>query len=208
MSEYWDSRFATTEYIYGTEPNIYFKQCIDALQPGSILLPGAGEGRDAVYAAKNGWKVFAIDLSVKGREKALALAERNNVEIDYQIADAAEYTSDIQFDAIGMIYFHLPPEVRVPFHKKAIEMLKPGGTLFIEVFTPDQLVNGSFGPKDASMLYTKSLLAEDFASLGIIENEELEVVLDEGPNHQGGSNIIRFKAVKLVWAAFQGKKIQ
>ncbi len=197
MSEFWDSRFAAAEYVYGTAPNIYFKQCIDGLQPGTILVPGAGEGRDAVYTATKGWQVAAIDLSIKGKEKAMALAANQNVQIDYQIADAAEYTTNMQFDAIGMIYFHLPPEVRIPFHQKAIAMLKPGGMLFIEVFTPDQLTNGSsFGPKDASMLYTSALLAEDFAGLDILENQELEVILDEGPNHQGRSNIIRLKAIK------------
>jgi hypothetical protein len=37
-------------------------------------LPADGEGRNAFYAASQGWIVTAIDSSIKGREKALQLA--------------------------------------------------------------------------------------------------------------------------------------
>ena len=45
MKEFWDTRYAAEEYVYGTEPNEYFKSFIDRLEPGSILLPAEGEGR-------------------------------------------------------------------------------------------------------------------------------------------------------------------
>ena len=54
MPTFWNQRFASEEYIYGTEPSAYFKQIIDGLKPGKLLVPGAGEGRDAVYAATLG----------------------------------------------------------------------------------------------------------------------------------------------------------
>ncbi len=196
MSAFWDKKFAAAEFVYGTAPNNYFKQCIDSLTPGKILVPGAGEGRDAVYAATQGWDTRAIDMSVKGREKTMLLAATHNVHVNYEIADAADYTTHEQFDAIGMIYFHLPPVLRAAFHKKMIHCLKPGGLLFIEVFTPAQLVTGSFGPKDVTMLYTAEMLAGDFAELQIMENRELETVLDEGTHHNGKASIIRFKATK------------
>tara|TARA_R100001377_G_C3182541_1_gene107226 strand:+ start:629 stop:811 length:183 start_codon:yes stop_codon:yes gene_type:complete len=45
--------------FYGTEPNDFFKQQIDKLKPGKILIPEEGEGRNAVYAASQGWKLMA-----------------------------------------------------------------------------------------------------------------------------------------------------
>ena len=40
MPTFWNQRFASEEYIYGTEPNAYFKQVIDGLKPGRLLVPG------------------------------------------------------------------------------------------------------------------------------------------------------------------------
>ena len=50
-AEFWDKRYNNEDLIYGTEPNKFFKQYIDKIKPGRILLLGEGEGRNAVYAA-------------------------------------------------------------------------------------------------------------------------------------------------------------
>jgi hypothetical protein len=59
----WDERYNLPEYIYGTEPNQFLKNFIQKNKPGKILLPGDGEGRNSVYAAQSGWKVYAFDSS-------------------------------------------------------------------------------------------------------------------------------------------------
>ena len=63
MKEFWNERYAEPEFAYGVLPNDFFKNQLDKLKPGSILLVCEGEGRNAVYAAKNGWKVEAFDSS-------------------------------------------------------------------------------------------------------------------------------------------------
>ena len=73
--QFWNERYAQKEYVYGKAPNAFFKSVIDQLKPGRLLVPGAGEGRDAVYAATLGWQVDAFDSSETGREKALSLAQ-------------------------------------------------------------------------------------------------------------------------------------
>ncbi|QQP51340.1 Uncharacterized protein FKW44_012666, partial [Caligus rogercresseyi] len=90
----WDSHFAQDEYVFGEEPNVYFKEELDKLEVGKILLPAEGEGRNGVYAAKKGWKVFAFDQSMKGKAKAEKLAQKHGVTLDYGIADlgTASYT--------------------------------------------------------------------------------------------------------------------
>ena len=56
MKDMWEERYAADEYAYGEEPNAFFKACLDGLPaPGRLLLPGEGEGRNAVYAARQGW---------------------------------------------------------------------------------------------------------------------------------------------------------
>jgi len=60
-------------------PNHFFKEELDNVKPGNILLPAEGEGRNAVYAAKLGWNVLAFDDSASGKKKAKKLAEENNI---------------------------------------------------------------------------------------------------------------------------------
>ena len=81
----WNERFSRPEFVYGEQPNDYFKEQIEKLPAGKILLPAEGEGRNGVHAAKLGWKVSAFDISAQGKNKALKLAEKNKVTLDYQV---------------------------------------------------------------------------------------------------------------------------
>ena len=66
----WDTRYASEGYAYGIAPNEFFKNSVATYKPsGKMLLPAEGEGRNAVYAAKEGLEVTAFDISVEGRKK-------------------------------------------------------------------------------------------------------------------------------------------
>ena len=73
--EFWDERYSSIGFVYGTEPNIFFKDELNKLTPGNILLLGGGKGRNAVYAAVKGWNGDAVEFSIEAKEKALELAE-------------------------------------------------------------------------------------------------------------------------------------
>ena len=108
MTNFWNERYSVKHYIYGTKPNQFFKEQIDKLKPGKLLLVGEGEGRNAVYAAKLGWQVNAVDSSSVAKEKALKLAKRNKVTIDYQAADIlTSILPQFTYDAVGIIFLIL-----------------------------------------------------------------------------------------------------
>lgn len=188
---FWDEKFSATEYIYGETPNEFFKENIDRLEPGKILLPAEGEGRNAVYAAKKGWQVTAFDQSTIGRDKALKLAEKFNVIIDYHISDALEINFEKEsFDAIGYTFLHLPEKTRQIFHSKLLPFLKKGGFIFCEVFSKKQINNESGGPPKIDLLYTKTDLEHDFLALTDLNIFEKEVFLSEG-RHYGKADVLR-----------------
>lgn len=194
---FWDKRFSAPEYAYGKEPNSFFRAEIDKLKPGRILIPGAGEGRDAVYAATKGWEVYCLDLSKEGRTKAFKLADEKGVKIAYDCKNIAEATySEEYFDAVGAVFFHLPEDVRKVFYASALKWLKPGGHYISELFTPAQLRNTSGGPRDLSLLATAKDLERELGMLDILTNEETETILDEGSYHQGVANVVRFTGRK------------
>ena len=195
MKEHWDERYSAENYIYGTNPNAWFFAKLEELTPGKILLPADGEGRNAVYAATKGWEVTAFDQSVEGRKKALKLAAEKGVNIEYLIHDLSEFEAEKEhFDAIALIFVHMPAEIRTTVHQKLLKSLKPGGHIILEAFTPTQLKNKSGGPRTEDLLYECEQIKHDFLSLELIERLELTVQLDEGPLHQGEASIIRLFA--------------
>jgi hypothetical protein len=71
----WNERYSKDGFAYGEQPNNYLKEQLEKLQAGSILFPAEGEGRNAVFAARLGWKVSAFDISTEGKEKHYCLQE-------------------------------------------------------------------------------------------------------------------------------------
>lgn len=192
-NSFWDERYGKDFYAYGTEPNRFFKKFIDPLPPGKILLPGEGEGRNAVYAAMKGWEVIAIDQSPEGKRKAEKLAREKQVSIAYSIIELTEFSfQPEEYDAIAMIFLHLSPEIRLSVHRNFVRSLKKGGHLLAEAFGKDQLGLSSGGPQVREMLYDEIILAQDFQQLEVIELYQTEEVLDEGPFHQGNAHLVRF----------------
>jgi len=197
MNDFWNERYATTEYAYGTEPNQYFKEQLEKLNPGKILFPAEGEGRNAVFAAKMGWQVFAFDPSTEGKRKAEKLASANGVSIDYQIAgyEDVNYTPHF-FDCIVLIFAHTHPLKRNEVHQKLISFLKPGGTLVLEGFSKNQISYNTGGPRDVNMLFSKKEMESDFGLFSELTIAETDIILNEGPFHQGKAAVIRILGVK------------
>jgi 2-polyprenyl-3-methyl-5-hydroxy-6-metoxy-1,4-benzoquinol methylase len=199
MNNMWDERYMAEEYRFGKEPNVFFKAVLDTLDPGKILIPAAGEGRDAVYAATKGWEVHAFDLSSVGREKALKLATEKGVSINYAVLDANNFSfPPAEYDAIALIYLHMPSEFRQWFHSRLPACLKLGGLLFLEAFNPKQLPNSSGGPKDIDLLMTPEILKSDFKDLITGRCYELTTDLDEGAYHHGTAEIVRYTGRRVV----------
>ncbi|MBR9997406.1 MAG: class I SAM-dependent methyltransferase [Cyclobacteriaceae bacterium] len=195
--EFWETRYGQLNYAYGTAPNVYFKKFIDNHPAGRIMLPGEGEGRNAVYAARKGWEVTAIDQSLEGKRKAEKLAKENQVSLDYRIGNLSDFPfRPEEFDAIALIFLHLPPENRLFTHKNFVRSLKPGGYLLVEAFSKDQLGRSSGGPPVRELLYDEMILTNDFKELNIIELNPVEEWLDEGPFHQGEAKLVRLMARK------------
>lgn len=194
----WDKRYGTEDYAYGKDPNAFFSTQVDEAGPGLMLLPGEGEGRNAVYAARNGWTVEAFDQSSVGQSKALALASELGVEINYQVCPLEDFLFiPNHYDAAGLLFFHSDPASRIFLHQKIYESLKPGGILILEAFHKEQLHKNTGGPKSPALLFDEETLTSDFALFKILLLEKQEIELNEGPFHQGLASVIRFVGKKL-----------
>ncbi|MFV0564860.1 MAG: class I SAM-dependent methyltransferase [Flavobacteriaceae bacterium] len=194
----WNSRYKENEFAYGTQPNKFLKEQLQRLKPGKILFGAEGEGRNAVYAAKTSWNVHAFDISVEGKNKALKLADQNNVSINYQVGQLPDLDfRNETFDAIALIYAHFPPNIKSAYHKLLNQKLKKGGIVIFEAFGKNHLKYRNKNPKiggplDLESLFSTDELKADFKDYNILELEEKEIELNEGLYHNGIGSVTRF----------------
>ena len=164
-----------------------------------MLLPGEGEGRNAVYAAKLGWNVDAFDQSSVAKLKALKLAEENHVKINYSNIDLAMFTPQKNYyDCAAIIFVHLAPDIRSEFHKRIIGSVKPNGMIILELFSKNQFGKNSGGPQAITMLSSIEEIENDFNTMKPVLLKEENIILNEGKNHSGESSVIHFVGEKNV----------
>lgn len=197
MNDFWNERFGVEEYVYGTEPNQFYKELLKKLSPGKILFPAEGEGRNAVFAAQNGWDVTAFDSSTEGKKKAEKLAAAKGVSVKYIIGNYENIQfQPEEFDCIVLTFAHMHPLKRKKYHKKLTSFLKPGGVLILEGFSKNQINNNTGGPRNIEMLFSKKEMQHDFYNFPTIEITETDTTLNEGPFHQGTASVIQIFGVK------------
>jgi len=139
----WDTRFGRKEFALGKEPNAFLKKHIHLLQKGKALDIAAGEGRNAIYLAQNGFEVDAVDISQKGLKKAQALAREKGVNINTFLVDLDRYRIPKErYDLIANFYFlkrRLIPRIR--------NGLKEGGMVVFETYLLEHRALATGGPK-------------------------------------------------------------
>lgn len=194
---YWNKRFAENETVYGYEPNRFFKTFIDTHKPGKILLPAEGEGRNAIYAASKGWQVDAFDFSAEAYNKAIAIAKQKDVSVNYEVKEIESFAANEKYDAVALIYVHLPISIRQEFHKQIQNSIRSGGYLVFEAFAKEQIEFNSGGPRDISLLYDAPTICQDFPFLHILFCGQKEIDLDEGKFHKGRAAVLQLIGQKL-----------
>jgi SAM-dependent methyltransferase len=186
----WDQRYDQERYFYGTEPNHLVARVLPDLPRGRALFLAEGEGRNAVYAAGLGFRAVAVDSSFVGRRKALELAARVGVDLEYRLDDVVGGGwTDEPWDLIVLCFVHLPPEDMPGVHGACARALRPGGTLVLNSFSKAQFGRPSGGPPRLEWLHDPDALQLQFPGLEL-ESEAKEVELAEGLGHRGAAMVI------------------
>ena len=140
---------------------------------GKALDIAMGEGRNAVFLAKNGFEVDGCDVSEIAVKKTLKLAKENNVRVNAFVADLEIYKLPKNaYDVVACFYYlqrSLIPQIK--------EALKPGGMVIYETYTIENWERGFEGPKNKDYLLKTNELLDLFKDLTIIYYREL--VLDD-----------------------------
>lgn len=197
MKEMWEERYSKNKFVYGEEPNQFFKVEIDKIKPGKALFIGEGEGRNSVYAATLGWQVDANDWSRNAKQKALDWAKSNEVSINYENISFEDLElNENLYDLIVFIFIHVKPGLREKLHRSALKALKPGGRIILEAYDKDQLKYNSGGPKNPDLLYSLEEIYTDFKELDLEIFSKETIHLKESALHKGDASVIRYVGIK------------
>lgn len=195
----WDERYAQEGYLFGTAPAVFLRRHRDRLRAGATALAIAdGEGRNSVFMAEQGVAVTAMDGSAVAVAKARALADERGVAVDFHVADILTWdwrpaTYDL---VVGIFFQFLAPEQQPRVFDGMTRTLRPGGTLLVHGYRPEQVDYGTGGPPIRENMYTEELLADAFADLHIELLESYDADIAEGTGHVGTSALIDLVATK------------
>ena len=183
--ERWDERYAGRDYLWDVGPNQFVQRHLAGLAPGRAIDLAAGEGRNAVWLARQGWHVTAVDFSRVGLAKAARLAADNGVaeRVETIAADALSYQPSGLVDLVVISYLQIPPDQQRLVLEHAAGWLAVGGTLMVVAHDRANVEHGYGGPTDPDHCYE---LDTTIAALGGLEVRLAEVAqrpveTDDGP---------------------------
>lgn len=160
--ERWDERHAAHDPIESAEPDPTLVETCAALPAGRALDLGAGDGRNAIWLARRGWRVAAVDFSPVGLERARTRAIAAGAEVDWQLHDLLEWRPDPgTFDLVALVFIHLPATERREVYANAAAAVAPGGTLLLIGHDRSNVADGVGGPQDPEVLFTADEIAAD-----------------------------------------------
>ena len=182
--DYWNDRYATQGLVWGGEANQFVAAELSGLTPRRVLDLGCGQGRNAIWLARQGHDVTAIDVSDVAIEQAKVLADEAGVHVTWTAHDLATWQPEPEtYDLVVLSYLQLPDTTRRVVHAGAVAALTPGGRIFLIAHHRDNLERGIGGPQSVDVLYDEPTLAQDFAGLEMVRNDVVLRPVD----HDGGS---------------------
>lgn len=139
MDNPYDKRYDQQEYYWSVKPSVICFEVLKILPPDKhlkLLDIGCGEGRNAIFFARNGYDVTAFDSSAKGVKKTELLAEMTSVKINVFQADINEFRLNEKFDVLfstGVLHY-IPKELRSELFENYKNLTNPGGLNAFSVF--------------------------------------------------------------------------
>lgn len=154
--EFWDNRYSSAGQLWSGQPNAQFAAHAADLEPGEALDAGCGEGADAIWLARRGWTVTAVDVSAVALARAAAAVQAADEaaseaasraaggdiagRITWRREDLLTWVPDPdRYDLVSAQFIHFPRAELAAFHQRLAAAVRPGGTLLLIAHHPDDL---------------------------------------------------------------------
>lgn len=155
---FWDEMYRDRQAPWDPEPNPFLPRDIDGLAVGAALDVGCGEGSDAVWLARQGWKVTAVDISEVALDRGRA-AESGHL-VTWMRADLLAWEPPAEaFDLVTSHFLHFPPAERARLFANLARAVRPGGVLLVVSHHPSDLEKNIRRPPSPDLLFTADEIA-------------------------------------------------
>lgn len=178
----WDERYAATELVWSAEPNRFVAELVSPLTPGTAVDIAAGEGRNAIWLAQQGWTVTATDYSSVAVERMRARAAEvlgaEAARMTPLVADAtvAAPGGPAAYDLALFSYLQLPAAEWKVALRNGIEAVRPGGHVLVIGHSARNLTEGWGGPSAREVLYDPDDVADVVDGLPVaVEHADIRV---------------------------------
>jgi SAM-dependent methyltransferase len=145
----WDERYAGGQ-VWSGNPNEALVAEAAELVAGRALDVGCGEGADAIWLARRGWHVTALDISAIAVTRTEARAADAGVRVEGVAADLlAAPLPAASYDLVSAMYPALPRTAGGEAEHRLLELVAPGGTLLVVHHTDvdrEHALNHGFDP--------------------------------------------------------------
>ncbi|MFE9554998.1 class I SAM-dependent methyltransferase [Streptomyces sp. NPDC006703] len=131
---FWDGVYADRPAADAPQPNARLTETVAGLPPGDALDLGCGNGGDALWLARQGWHVTAVDISAVAVAQLAVLARSHDLgdHVTPMRADLHTSFPPGAFDLICAHYLHTPFDLdRTAVLRSAAYALRPGGRLLV-----------------------------------------------------------------------------
>ncbi|MFI0805948.1 SAM-dependent methyltransferase [Streptomyces echinatus] len=131
---FWDGVHAARPAARDPRPNARLTETVTGLPPGDALDLGCGGGGDALWLARLGWHVTAVDISAVAVERLAALARSLGLgdRLTTVRHDVHESFPPGAFDLVSAHYLHTAHDLdRATVLRAAAHALRPGGRLVV-----------------------------------------------------------------------------
>lgn len=217
-SKRWDNIHAKSKDS-DLQPSSYAKEKETLFPRKSIICDlGGGTGGDAVYFLVQDHQVILLDISDHALNVAQKLAKVNKVtgklqvrqvDFGYQNLPLNENSVDVVYSRISLNYF--PFEQTVKIFKNIFSILKPGGSAYITLKSPDDKVEmkrfketlSEFEPQvyiDNGQLrsrFTPDKLGEIMGAAGILSIKITPMTEDLGASEDGKQQTLYVNEVQF-----------
>ena len=181
----WNERYAASELVWSAEPNRFLPPEVAGLPLGRALDVACGEGRNAIWLARQGWDVVAVDFAEAAVAKGRRLADDAGVAIDWVVADVTAYEPPGSFDLVIVFYLQLVDPQLAATLQHIAAVTAAGGTVLVVGHHVDNLERGYGGPTSRAVLHDPQRIADLLVGqdLTILRAELIERPVDtaEGP---------------------------
>lgn len=180
MSRDWDARYAAEPTLWGTDPNSCVRARLGADEPGVAVDIACGNGRNALWLARRGWRVTGVDISSVALKRAQGRAGELGVDVEWVHDDVRLWAPPGPVDVVLVAYLHLPTAELVTLLAGAATWLRPSGRLIYLGHSRTNHTRGVGGPSEAGVLAEIADLAAAAEGLRTVALEHLLRETDSG----------------------------